>query len=49
MLVYIDDSENEKLDDGEWSSNSYGYDYGDEEELYDYVEIEDSYFYDDIS
>ncbi len=41
MLVYIDDREDEEFDDceNENSDNSYGYDYGyDEEPQYDYLE-----------
>ena len=46
MLVYIDDREDEELDDcdNEESSDSYGYDYGDEEESYDYSESDDRNF-----
>lgn len=46
MLVYIDDREDEELDDyeNEESDGSYGYDYGYEEESYDYYEGDESCF-----
>ena len=42
MLVYIDDREDEELD------NNYGYDYGGEEE-YDYDSEEQSYDYEETT
>ncbi|MEA1891912.1 MAG: hypothetical protein U9N33_04280 [Campylobacterota bacterium] len=51
MLVYIDDREDEELDDCE-SDDTYGYDYGygydyddnDEKQSYDNLESDGSYF-----
>ena len=48
MLVYIDDREEEEFDDydNEEYDNSYGYDYGSEEESYDYLKDDEASCFD---
>ena len=48
MLVYIDDRDDEELDDScdddYGCEESYDYDYDSQNQSYDYVESDDSYF-----
>lgn len=49
MLVYIDDREDEELNDDNYgydygSEEEYGYDYDSEKQSYDYEESDSSYF-----